>query len=327
MLRPFSIISDEIEYDTAGASSAEFRFPVTPKGFARCAIVGVRFKVSGVAVFVSVIQGWGSLLERLTVAGRNYVQGEIPFPLIASHLVTGGIPYSFPWANRFLGSAILLPGQMLGQGVMGAAIAYGPSDEIRMRVRRLQNEAFVDRVILDCVQWPDDAKDPSVATWNALRYSGLGEAYFIGRQTVGYAASGTQLVFDELPQPPSARALRRTGFRGVITDLNGSTQVGGLGFEEGAPAEATLNNVSVEVSTSFQRPPQNDFIPFRGLIGLIGGEIVTGLVDMAQAERSILRLNFTGTNPGDPEKLIYTMHMFEGRDEAAPTLQAATAIS
>jgi hypothetical protein len=328
MLRPFSLVSDEIEYETGGASAAEFRFPDTPKGFARCAIVGMRANITGVDGIVQVVGLWGTELQRLTVAGRNYFQGATPFPLIGAETVSGGsgLSIGFPWWNRFPGSHVPLPNTMLGQGIAGAGIALGPSDEVRMRLFRLGDGAYISRVTLDCVQWPDGKNEPSNAginaQWDALRFSGLGEPYWVGNKRTGYPAAGTQLVFDEHPQPPSARVLRRTGIRGALLDL------GGIAFYEiGDAAAATANNLSAEVSSSFQRPPQNDFVPFRNIIGLNNLEIVTGLVDLAEDERSIVRLNAVGTNPGEPERLLYVLHMFEGRLEGAPVLEAANAIS
>lgn len=324
MLRPFSLVSDEIDYNPANV--AEFQFPSVPKGAARCAIVGIRYAVTGDdPAAVATIEGYSTNLERLTVAGRNYWQGAAPMPLIAAAVIPGGaaIPLAFPWSNRFLGSHVPNAGMMLGQGTTGAGIAFGPADEVRMRLVRIAGDTFVNRIVLDCVQWPDDQADPFHALWKDLRYQGIGEAFFVGSALPEWPGAGAVRQLEVLPQPPSARALRRTGFRACMTFDNGNV----IGTELGDAATPALNNVLATAWTSFQRQPLNQAAPLRALFGLTGLEIATGLVDMQENERSIARLDFTGSAPADPTRRIYVLHMFEGRDENAPTLEAANAIS
>lgn len=323
MLRPFSLVSDFIDYT---GNVAEFQFPTVPKGSARCAVVGMRYNVSGDdPVAVATIEGYGTVLERITIAGRNYSQGPILLPLIAANLAPGGgaLPLGFPQFNRFPGSRIALPGNMQGQGVLGSGMSFGPGDEVRVRLARLAGNSFVNRLILDCVQWPDDQKDPSHAVWEAMRFKGIGETYFVGSRIIGWPGAGASLQLEVLPQPPAARVLRRQGFHAAMTQADGNP----LGVELSDPAGETFNNIEAQVWTSFQRAPQNDAAPIRSIMGLMGLETALGLVDMQENERSIARLDFIGTAPAAPDRLIYVVHMFEGRDEGAPTLEAANAIS
>lgn len=321
MLRPFSLVSQDIEYDLGGF--ANFRFPETPKGSARCAITGIRYVVRSDDPAVLLIDGYGTLLERLTVAGRNYVQGQIPMPLIAAATVTGGVPFGFPYVNRFPGNQIGLGDNSLGVPWLGSAIAFGPSDEVRMRLFGLNPTIRVTQVILDCVQWPDDMNDPSLEIWKALRYKGHGEPYFIGSRLEGWRAPGTTEQLEELPQPPSAVVLNRTGFRALVMDNTGNVS----NFEVGDIGSPTMNNLSAQAYTSFQRPPQNRFIPLRTLAGLTGMEIATGFVGMEQDSRSIIEIQYTGTALPDNVTDVYVMHMFEGRDQNVPALNAANAVS
>lgn len=321
MLRPFSLVSDILVY---AANIARPRMPAVPKGSARCAITGIRYNVTGDAGTVENIGGWGTLLQALTVAGRGYVQGEIPFPLISGDTLVGALPYGAPASNRFLGSHIPLPGgQALGDGVLGAGIALGPNEQVELQVERLGTGGFVDRIILDCVQFPDDENDPLNQIWNDLRFKGIGEALFIGDRIEGWQAPGAVVQFDEMPQPPAARALRRTGFRGVVMGATGLT----ANFEVGGAGEVTANNLLAQIWTSFQRSPQNLAAPFRSLIGLTGLEVPSGLVDMQRDERSTVSLQFAGTAAADLTTQIFVTHMFEGRDINSPTLEAANAIS
>lgn len=324
MLRPFTLVSDFIDYDAGNV--AEFQFPAVPKGSARCAVVGIRYSVAGDdPVAVQANEGWGTVLERLTIAGRNYTQGPVLLPLIAGSMVPGGgsLPLGFPAFNRFPGSRLALPGNMQGQGVLGAGMSMGPNDEVRVRLARVNGLSFVNRLALDCVQWPDDQRDPSHATWEAMRFKGIGEAYFVGSRIIGWPGAGASRQLEVLPQPPAARTLRRHGFRAAMTTETGSP----FPTEIGDAASETLSNVEAQVWSSFQRAPQNDAAPIRTVMGLIGYEVVTGLVDFQENERSIARLDFIGTAPAAADRLIYVCHMFEGRDEAAPTLEAANAIS
>jgi hypothetical protein len=322
MLRPFSLVSDFITYT---GDVAEFQFPTTPKGAARCAIVGIRYVTTGDAGTVETNEGYGTTLERLTVAGRNYTQGPILLPLIAAAMVPGGagLPIGFPNFSRFPGSRIPLPYGAAGGPMAGAGMALGPGDEVRVRLARLAPNAFVNRMVLDCVQWPDDQRDPSHAIWEALRFQGIGEATFVGNRLTGWPGAGVSRQFEVLPQPPAARTLRRQGFRAAMTTDTGNP----LGTELGDPASETLANVEAQIWTSFQRAPQNDGAPLRTIMGLPNMEIMTGLVDMQENERSIARLDFIGTAPPAADRLLYIVHMFEGRDPAAPTLEAANAIS
>jgi hypothetical protein len=211
---------------------------------------------------------------------------------------------------------------MLGQGVFGAGIALGPNDETRIRAFRIGEGAFVNRIVLDCIQWPDDQKNPLHALWTALRFKGEGEPLFAGSVIEGWQAPGTVTLLEELPQPPSARAVRRTGFRAVVMD-----GAGNVVFELGGTGSTTTNNLLAQVWTSFQRAPQNQMAPLRTIMGTIGYEIPTGLVDMQENERSIAQVMFAGTAPADPAFRVFVLHMFEGRNESSPTLEAANAIS
>lgn len=323
MYRPFTMVSNDLAYD---ANVANFAFPTVPQGSARSAITGIRYMVSGTDAATALRDGWGSLLEKFTVAGRSYMQGVIPFPLIGASLfpISTSVPFAMPQFNRFLGSTFQLGNTYQGgAGILGAAIPLGPAEQVKMTVERLNTDSFVRRVVLDCIQWPDDKADPSLNAWKALRFQGIGAAYFVGSRNVGWPAAGATFTFDEIPQPPNAQQLRRVGFRAGMTDETGVPSI----VENGATTARTMNNLLAQISTSFQRAPQNQAAPIRAIMGLPGLEIATGCVDMVQDEHSIASITSISSAIAAATRLIYVLHMFEGRGLGKVQLEAANAIS
>jgi len=324
MLRPFHINSDDLVYT---ADVAEFVFPRTTQGAARCAIVGIRYETTGDdPIALGFIDGWSTNIERLTVAGRNYMQGAFPLPLIAHNFAQAlNGPYGFAWVNRFLGSHIALPNNYQGAGVLGAGMALGPADTVRMRLRRIGGGNFVSKVTLECVQFPKD--EPINAgenlVYKLLAERGIGEPYFVG-QEIDWPGGGATEQLEVLPQSPAADTLRRTGFRGILINPTDGTVIG---IAKSDPATPAINNVSAQVWTSFSRPPMNGASPATAILGTIGNETTIGLIDMSQDERSIIALNFLGTSLAVPDRRLYILHMFEGREASAPRLEAADAIA
>lgn len=317
-LRPFLLNSDTLVYDGGGLAQNQ-RFPQQPKGNSRCAIVGLAHRVTGASA--ATIGAWGSLIQGLEVAGRRYVQGSIPLPLLAADAAqvagaaqnVGGITSYFP------GSHIPLAG-----GQLCAGIPLGPNDEVRITILRRNAGAFVTQVALVCVQFPEEGKDPSAdAIYNALRNRGLGEFSMIGHVT-DWLGAGQQVTFEGLPQPPNSRVVRRVGLRGVVTDSTGLA----TGFEVGAVAVRSMNNLLVRVQTSFNRPPQNALAPARAILGLPGYDPHSmGLVDMRLSERARVDVFFAGTAVAAATQFVHVLDMFEGRDDSAPMLEAADAVS
>lgn len=324
MLRPFQIVSDPIEFDLDGL--AIFQFPRTTKGSSRCAIYAISHNLTGADILSE--SGFGVILTGLSVAGRNYFTGRVPLPLM-SDAAAGAVPPATHanFANRFYGSAIPHPNTYLGGNSMCSAMAISGSEEIVMRLEELDSQSTVNQVTLWCVQWPDDLNDPEQVSWEAMYSHGIGEAFFVGNENVGFPATGDGFVFNPLPQPPSARALRRLGFRGVMTTGDGS-----ILFQEQAPAGTPgFNNLLMEVDGDFSRPPQNRFANARSMAGLLGFPVTNGIYDMQRNERSTVRILSGGVAIApDPDRRIYILHMFEGRNFNTPPnalLGAATAIS
>ncbi len=317
MLRPFQLTSGPITYAN---DIAEVQFPTRSRGTARSAIVGMSHNVSGdnAGVIVSTA-GWGTTIERMTIGGRNYIQGDgIAMPLISKG---NGIVFGADtFYNRFVGSSIRLP-SALGSGQQASGMAYGPREDIRLRLVRLTDDSFVNRVTLWGVQWDDDG--PSIPEWNRLRFEGIGETYFAGGFIPFYPAAGLQILSDELPQPPSAIVLRRTGFRGVLTDNTDGTPA----FPAGIPASPTENNLVVQFSSSQDRSPQNQPVPFRNAMGFNGEENPIGMLDMERGERSLATVLAVGTSAQDNNVRTHILHMFEGRDPNVPAVLSSNAVS
>lgn len=324
MLRPFQIVSDNIVY-VAGV--AEFQFPRTTKGSSRCAIIGISHSMTdqNLGEFPN---AFGTILTRLSVAGRNYFSGRCPLPLISSEIASADAPNSGGnFANRFFGSHIPTPDVYLGGNTRCSGMAISGSEEIVMRLEQLDSEIPVTQVTLWCVQWPDDLDDPEQSSWEAMYKDGIGETLFIGNEQIGFPATGGGFEFSPLPQPPSSRALRRVGFRGVLTSDTGTT----FGFEIAAESAPGFNNLLIEVDGDFSRPPQNRFTAARTMLGLIDYPVFNGIYDMQRNERSTVRVLVGGVGIAPDQGFIfYVVHMFEGRNFRTPPnglLESATAIS
>jgi len=321
MLRPFQIVSDDI---TFVAGVAEFQFPRTTKGSSKCAIIGISHNFDDNSAEFA--HAFGTIVTKLSIAGRNYVRGRIPLPLISDSVANGDAPVGDGnFANCFLGSHLPTPNIYLGGNTRCSGMAISGSEEIVMRMEQLDPLIPVNQVTLWCVQWPDDEDQQD--DWRAMYSHGIGEAYFIGNENVGFPASGDNFEFSELPQPPSSRALRRVGFRGLLTDEIGGT----FGLENAGSAVPGFNNLFVEVDGDFSRPPQNRFMNARSMAGLINYRIFNGIYDMQRNERSIIRVVVGGAGIApDQDFRIYFVHMFEGRNFKTPPnalLGSATAIS
>lgn len=315
MLRPFTVNSDGINYT---ANRATVTFPVVPKGSARCMIVGIRGRPRGANA--AAIGTFSTLLSSLVVGGRQYVQGDgIPLGLLDGGAVPIATSLGVPRTNKFLGTQVLLP-----WGDIGAGIAYGENDSVRLVLDRFNADSFVDQVTLDCVQFPDDPKDPANEAYYRAKSRGIGEPYFIGQRVTGWRAAGAVLNLEVSPQPPTAVVLKRTGARGVVlasaTGSPASTEIGAI-------TARTFNNLQAQLFTAGQRPAQNGMAPARSVIGLPGYDPATGVVDLKRSERATLRLQFAGTSAANADRDLFFVQMFEGRDEAAPLLEAANAIS
>lgn len=317
MLRPFTLRSDAITYT---ANAAQVVFPTVPKGTARCMIVGIRGRPRGANA--ATVGTWSTLLTGFVVGGRQYHQGAgVPLALLDGGSVphTAVLPLALPETNLFLGSQVVLP-----RGRIGAGIALGPNDDVRLNVQRYDANAFVDQIALDCVQFPDDPADPANDTYFRAKNRGIGEPFWVGQLIPAWRASGVVENLEIAPQPPVATVLRRQGVRGAV--LNATTG-SAAGTEIGAITARTFNNLQAQVFTASQRAPQNGMAPARSIIGLPGYDPATGLVDMGRQERATLRVQFAGTSAANADREIRFVHMFEGRDEGAPRLEAASAIS
>lgn len=315
MLRPFTLRSNGITYT---ANRATVVFPTVPKGEARCAIVGARGRPRGANA--ATIGTWSTLLASFVVGGRQYVQGDaFPLALIDGGAVPLTAPFGIPTTNYFLGSQFVLP-----RGSMGAGIAYGPNDEVRMVLDRFDADSFVDEIELDCVQFPDDPRDPANVVYERAKQRGIGEPFFVGQRVTGWRAAGAVLNLEIAPQPPTATVLRRQGVRGaVLAAATGSP----VSTEIGAITARTFNNLQAQLFTAQQRPAMNGAPSARSIIGLPGYDPATGIVDLGRSERATLRVVFAGTSAANADRDLFFVHMFEGRDEGAPRLDAANAIS
>jgi len=320
MLRPFSIVSSDIVYD---AGVAEFQFPRTTKGSSKCAIIGISHRLEG-----TFVQGFGTILTKLSVAGRNYFRGRTPLPLVSNEVAgIGAVGNVQNSANRFLGTHLTNPFSYLGGNSRCSGMAIDGSEEIVMRLEQLVplGPAVVTQVTLWCVQWPDDESEQS--EWDAMYTHGIGETYFEGSEQIGYPASGDGFEFTVKPAPPSSRALRRLGFRGVLTNDLGIV----FGLETTTDATPGFSNLIMEVDGDFSRPPQNRFANARSMAGLLGFPTLAGIYDMQRNERSIVRILSVGAGvAANPALNIYILHMFEGRNFKTPPnglLNSATAIS
>lgn len=313
-LRPFLLVSDAIDY-TDGV--ATFQFPRTPQGSARCAITGIRAWGSGANVAAANL--FATLITQLVVGGRNYVQGAVPLALIAG----GPLQPEFdqpPLVNRFPGRALPLPCGRLASG-----IRFGAADEVRVRLELLDTEAdsHVKQLVLECVQFPDDARDPLNRIYDAMLAQGHGETFITGQEVAGWRDPGTVITLEQQPQPPIARALRRWGYRALLMN----TATGAPAAELGAIGAVAMNNLALQVWGSFQRAPQNQFAPIRAIAGTPNSEPATGLVDMLEQERNMAQVNFAGAAAADPDYTLYLCTLYEGRDLRAPALTVANAIS
>jgi hypothetical protein len=314
-LRPFTVITDGIPYT---ANRAVATFPVVPKGSSRNMIVGIRGRPRGANA--ATIGTWSTLLAGLVVGGRQYVQGD-PFPLA---LLDGGAvplaaPFGIPRTNKFLGTQVPLP-----WGDIGAGIAYNANDEVRITLERFDADSYVDMVTLDCVQFPDDPADPINAIYERARSRGIGEPFWVGSHRAGWPGAGAQVQFEVAPQPPTATVLRRTGARGAaLTAATGSP----VNREIGPITARTFNNLTAQLFSAKQRAAQNGLAPARAVLGLPGYDPATGIVDLTRNERSTLRVQAAGTSAANNDTALYFVQMFEGRDESAPILDAADAIS
>ena len=323
MLRPFQIVSDPIVFV---GGIAEFQFPRTTKGSSRCAIIGMSHNVTGAGILGN--SAYGVLLNRISVAGRNYFTGVTPLALVSSEVSGFEAPAeSSNFANRFFGSYLSNPNIYIGGNSRCSGMAVSGSEEIVIRLEQLDQTQTVNQITLWCVQWPDDLDDPEQATWEALYRDGIGETFFIGNSNIGFPGTGDGFVFNPLPQPPNARALRRLGFRGVMTSNTGEI----LNTENNALGVPGFNNLLVEVDGDFSRPPQNQFTAARSMLGTLQIPVINGIYDMQRNERSIVRVLSGGVAIApDPAFTIYVLHMFEGRNFKTPPnalLGSATAIS
>jgi hypothetical protein len=152
---------------------------------------------------------------------------------------------------------------------------------------------------------------------------GIGEASFIGHR-IEWQAAGAGIEIEGIPQPPSGVAVRRTEVRGVVIDeADGTIQ------ESGLAAANTLNNILVQLSTSFQRAPQNQPAAARQVLGLPGWQPWgIGAVDLRIQERARINLLFTGTAAADPTVHVELLQMMQGRPtDQARLLAAANAVS
>lgn len=309
-LRPFTLTSDSLVYTN---DVADFQFPAVTKNGARCVVVGLSGRPTGANV--ATVGAWNTFIQALTIAGRSYVQNEVNFSLIDTHSVFSTQPLAVGARPRWPGSVPLLP-----DGSLAAGLGLASGEEVRMRLRRFSSGAYVDQVTLHCVQFPDNPADPLNQVWERLTRQGIGEALFMGFNREGWPVAGTQQLFDLLPQPPRARALRRHFTRGAV--LLANTPVNG---EVGVAASAALNNLLVRTYTSQNRPPQNAAVPGRAALGIPGSDPWIGLVDLDSRERSAVEITYLGALNGDAD--IHFCTLFEGRDITAPQLGAATAIS
>jgi hypothetical protein len=260
---------------------------------------------------------YSAFCDRFTVAGRSYVQGDVLLALMAGgpDVVAGGQP--IPRAGSWRGTQIPLPSQQ-----MGAGIGLAPGETVRMRVNSVIDAVRPSHIVLDCVQFPDDERDPLTEIYKRLRFQGIGEVLFAGDRTL-YLASGASILFQPQPQPPNALSLNRMAVRGAQIDNTAATPTA----EFGTAAAAIPGNVSALLFTSSERPPQNQAAPFRGVIGFPGYDIDSGIVNVKQNERSMVRLNFIGTSAAVATQEIFIAQQFEGADPDALVLHAANAIS
>jgi hypothetical protein len=316
MLRPFVNPSDEIVYT---ANQAEFQFPIVPQGSARSCIVGFTFEPVELGRSDKTL----TRLVRFSVGGRYYFSGA-PVPLALFDGLTlrqndaeNGAQYFTRGA--FTGDAIPLP---FGCGAKSAAIPYRPGEAVRVTLERDDLSNGVRRMILHCLQFPDDRADPMNNLYDDLN-RGKGEASFVGH-ALTWPAAGSAVQLEAIPQPPSGQVVRRTEARAIVIDsADGTIQ------EFGLPAATTLNNVLAELSTSFERAPQAAPTSARSVLGLPGWQPWgIGTVDLRLQERSRVNVTFAGTALPDPTVSLYLLQMFQGRPmNQAKLLGAANAVS
>lgn len=323
MLRPFQIVSSPIQF-VGGV--AQFQFPRTTKGSSRCAIIGMTHNMTGSDIDLE--SAYGIIITKISVAGRNYFSGRAPLALLSNEVGGFSAPVSNGnFANRFLGSTLPHPDNYLGGNSRCSGMSVAGSEEIVIRLEQLDATRTVNQIALQCLQWPDDLDDPEQASWEAMYKDGIGETLFVGDSHEGFPGSGEGFGFSPLPQAPSARALRRLGFRGCLTTDTGDVD----GLENRAANLQGFNNLLVEVDGDFSRPPQNEMMAARSILGLLNYPVANGIYDMQRNERSIVRFLSGGSGIApDSRFLIYALHMFEGRNFRTPAnglLEAATAIS
>lgn len=314
MLRPFTNQTDELVYTNDVAD--EF-FPVVPQGSARSCIVGVTFEPVALGRSDKTL----TRMAALDVGGRRYLTNQaVPLALFDGTTNRNndneGISQYFT-RGTFPGNKIELP-----WGGYCSAIPYGPGETIRIRLERDNGSNGVRRAIVHCLQFPDNPRDPLNNLYDDLR-RGIGEASFIGHQ-ITWGAPGSVVELEGIPQPPSGTVVRRTECRGIVVDsADGTIQ------ETGAVAATTLNNLLVQLSTSFNRAPQSAPAPARSLLGLPGWQPWgIGAVDLKQSERSRVNVSFNGTAAADPTVTVAILQMLQGRPtDQAELLQAANAVS
>lgn len=197
------------------------------------------------------------------------------------------------------------PGSLLtlrdGRRIGGIKIKEGQN--VSMRIEDLTaGSAEIERVILHCVEFPSTGQGARMgnALWREFD-AGMGEIMFYGHAHDYDAAFDTR--FEAQPHPADADGpLRRLAVRGALYD--GSHNL----------IESEMNDLLAEVFSASQKPPHDQPVPAREIIGHAGYHSELALTDLYKHEKAIVRV-VAGSAPA-AARTLRLASIFEGRNEA-----------
>lgn len=307
--RGFQLVSDTLDY--MGGASARARFSTKTQPLTRAAIIGIgAFSAEADAALFNVI-------ERFSVAGRNYAQGD-PFPL--GLLASGAVPNQLGGTRlEFLRS--LFPGQILPlmDGTFCSGIMINGREEVDIDLTDVKGDRPISNIVLYCLEFPRGAYPAGIQAridqlWDRFR-AGIGQAHFVGNK-YALAAGGPplQVTLEALVNPPHTMNARREEVRG----LEYATAATIAGFNTHEPA---FVRASAQIRGQTLTETSNAGIPARNIFGhanLHHLDQVRG--DFERDSRSLILWQhpMPGVVFGDIDGRLVTL--FEGTDRAGPKL-------